>query len=232
MAAARWKDGERVYRQLLQLTGGHGDRAKIATTYSQLGMVEIELGSVDKAYKRFSKALELHPNHVAALRGMARVLEVRKDWQNLLNIYNNIIYHATNPQDAINAYMTKGRILDEEMGRPDKAVQHYERSLAFDANQPVALLRLSELALRREAWHEANGLAQRGLALENEPGPLRADLLLCWAVGKAGAGDSDGAEAAVVEARASNPELSESLGESPLSDLAVLLAGLRERLPR
>lgn len=189
--AASWKKAEQVYRQLLQLSGGQGERHKVAGTYSELGLVERELGAQDKAYKRFNKALEIFPNHVGALKGMALVLEDRKDWSNLLNIYNNIIYHATVPQDVIDAYMTKGRILDDYMSRPDKAAQHYQRSLDFDTNQPAAFLRLAELAMRRDDHAEAGQLADRALRLrgpEVDLGPYHALLLLVRAASEQAAG--------------------------------------------
>jgi len=159
------------------------------------------------------------------------LLEKKEEWEQLLGYHNNIIYHGTDPQDVIRSYMTKGRILDEYMERAMKAHQHYVRSLQIDPNQPAALLRLGELALRREDWYEAQGYAQRGLQLVSQPGKLRGELLLTWAAAKKGSGDGKGAEAAVVDARASNPELNELLGDVPLDDLNSLREGIRNRLP-
>ncbi len=230
-AQGEWKKAERVYRRLLQLTGGHGDTQQVAQTYTQLGLVERHLGNVEKAYKRFNKALEVEPNFVPALRGLAFILEDRRDWNTLLNVYNNIIYHATLPDDVVYAYMTKGRILDEELDRPDKAMQHYERSLAFDANQPVALLRLAELGLRAGDWHGVRELSHRGLELLGDGGgPVRAVLLLCRAIAHMALGKDAIAQTdlrAAVDAGApvqGGPEL--------LADLDGLRNTVREHLPR
>ncbi|MFT7519287.1 MAG: tetratricopeptide (TPR) repeat protein, partial [Kiritimatiellia bacterium] len=228
--AENWKRANFVLREILQRTGGQGDKASMADTYTQLGVVERALGRGDKASKRFSKALDLVPNHIGGLKGMASVLEDRESWQQLLNVYNNIIYHAPDSSDVTLAYLTKGRILDEHMGRPDKAAQHYERSLAYDANQPDALLRLAELAMRRDDWSEAGGLAQRGLQLATAPGARRSDLLLCWAAAKRATGDGERARAALIEARASNPEI--ALDDGVLDDLSALRESIRSRLPR
>lgn len=232
LATETWKKAERVFRQLLQLTGGQGERSQVAATYTQLGLVERALGSTDKAYKRFTKALEIHPNHLEALKGLALVLEDRKDWNNLLNIYNNIIYHATVPGDVVRAYMTKGRVLDEEMGRPDKAAQHYERSLAFDANQPVALLRLAEIALRSKQWNEAGGLAQRGLRLLSARDRVRGELLAAQAVARRALGDETRAFESLAEARETHPPLADAWSDEGLADLEAFVTALRQRLPR
>ena len=78
--------------------------------------------------------------------------------------------------------MTKGRILDDRMARPDKAAQHYQRSLDFDSEQPLAYLRLSELAMRRDAYQEAGELAAKALALSGkEANAVRPLVLLCAA---------------------------------------------------
>ena len=230
VANESWKKAEKIYRSLLQLTGGYGDKLETASTYSQLGRVEFALGNSVKARKRFSKALELHPNHIGALKGLSSLLKLDEDWEQLLNIHNNIIYHGTDPADVIESYMLKGQILDQALDRPKKAAQHYVRSLQIDPNQPGALLRLAELALRRQDWYEAGGYAQRGLQLVPGAGPMRADLLLSWAIAKMGTGDEAGAQAAVVDARACHPPLNEAFGEEPLKDLEGLSASIRSRI--
>jgi tetratricopeptide (TPR) repeat protein len=231
IARAQWKQAEQTYRQLLQLTGGHGDKEKMATTYTQLGLVEHQLGNESKAYKRFNKALELHPNHVGALKGMALTLESRKDWSNLLNIFNNIIYHATRPQDVIDAYMTKGRILDDYMDRPDKAAQHYQRSLDFDANQPSAYLRLAELAMRRDDYAGAARLAENGLRLEEDKVALVRGLLLASvASGRRASGSDEDAAGLIEQACGHDSRLTEQL--SPNASSGDIAQVVRAALPR
>ncbi|HZO08009.1 MAG TPA: tetratricopeptide repeat protein, partial [Myxococcota bacterium] len=224
----QWAKAERVYRQLLQLTGGQGDKLRVAATYTALGLVERELGATDKAYKRFAKALELHPHDVGALKGMALVLEDKQDWSNLLSVYNNIIYHATLPTDVIDAYMTKGRILDMHMQRQDKAAQHYQRSLDFDPAQPQAWLRLAELAARREDWPEAGDLADKGLDLpEAIVDPFRARLLLLRAAAWQGTGHPERAEDFLSRAAARDPAVVQELGAAPLGNLDQVRVRLR-----
>lgn len=212
MEGERWDDAARVYRQILQLTGGQGDPERLARTYTNLGKVEFHLGNLDKAKKRFNKALELRANDIRALQGIASVLFARSDWNNLLNVYNNIIYHAQEPGEVVDAYLTKGFVLDAKMGLPDKARQHYEKSLAFDPGQPAALLRLGELALRQQDWPEAASLADRGLALEPDEKRLVAGLYLVKVVAYGACGDAGAAEAAQGAAHAADVTLAGALG--------------------
>ncbi|MEC8425761.1 MAG: tetratricopeptide repeat protein, partial [Myxococcota bacterium] len=233
MAAERWDAAAKVYRQILQLTGGQGDPERLARTYTSLGKVEFHLGNLDKAKKRFNKALELRANDIRALQGIASVLFARGDWNNLLNVYNNIIYHAQEPGEVVDAYLTKGFVLDAKMELPEKARQHYEKSLAFDPSQPAALLRLAELALRQQDWPEAVVLADRGLALEPEANGLVAGLQLVRAVAHSASGDSSAAKAARAAARAADVTLDETVGgdETGWEQLhEVLLARLQAQL--
>jgi tetratricopeptide (TPR) repeat protein len=218
--AEDWKKAEHAYRQLLQLTGGQGDRKAVAEMYTQLGLVERQIGNEAKAYKRFNKALEVVPNHVEALRGMALVLEDRQDWSTLLNVYNNVIYHATDPAEVTYAYLNKGRVLDEHMSRPDKAAQHYERSLAFEERQPEAYLRLAELAMRRMDYKEAGVFADKGLAGAGLTANLEGCLKLCKAAGRQFASDGEVAKTLLTEAVEALPALSEVVNvEHALADL-------------
>jgi tetratricopeptide (TPR) repeat protein len=89
----------------------------------------------------------------------------RGDWNNLLTTYNSVIYHAKEREAFIDAYLMKGFVLDTHMSLPDKAAQHYEKSLSFDATNPLALLRLGELALRKDDWDRAASFAGRALAI-------------------------------------------------------------------
>lgn len=230
-ATAQWKKALGVFRQLLQLSGGQGERHKVAGTYTNLGLVERALGNAEQAKKRFNKALEIDPNHVEALKGMALLLEDREDWSNLLNIYNNIIYHATIAEDVIDAYMTKGRVLDDHMSRPDKAAQHYQRSLDFKADQPGALLRLAELAMRRDAYQEAGELAAKGTKLAAyESAKVRALLLMCEAAARKDARRDD--EAVTLMASAIQTGGCKDMPNGLLGDLEALRQYIKDQLPR
>jgi tetratricopeptide (TPR) repeat protein len=221
-----WKAVERTWRQWLQLTGGQGAPDEVADVYTQLGTAERHLGSSDKAYRRFAKALEANANHVPSLKAMAEVLEERLDWSNLLNVFNLIIYHAVLAEDVVHAYLTKGRILDERMSRTDKAVQHYEGALAVDAENPVALLRLTEIAMRKANWGDVAVLAERGLLSSQSAPEVRCDLNISLALAKKMLGEEAASEAALAAAKEID------VGRVPATlEADPVRAEIRKRLP-
>jgi tetratricopeptide (TPR) repeat protein len=239
MAANNWKLASKVYRQILRLTGGQGDPARLARTYTSLGRVEIELGNLDKAERRFAKALQVRPNDISALTGSADVLLRRGDgqtgdqqtdtWRRLLTVYNNIIYHAQTPEEVVYAYLTKGFVLDARLDLAEKAAQHYRKSLAFDGSQPGVLWRLAEHALRAQDWPEAESLASQGLALDTLDPEQRAGLHLVRYCAFEVCGDSEAAQGEYEAAWATEQPLVTELGVAPPGAPTVHQA-VRERL--
>jgi len=230
MDAMEWQRADKVWKQVLQLSAGAGNNELLSRVHASLGTVEFKLGQPDKARKRFAKALELRPNDIAALRGLGEVLFAAGDWHNLLNIYNNIIYHTQNPADVIDAYLQKGFVLDARLDLADKASQHYQKSLAFNPGQPLVLLRLAELALRRPDWAEAASLADRGLQLTVDEPAVKACLLLVRAVAYQAVGDTAAAREGYTEAVRLDPWLDEHLTNTPVEDHESVHEALRARL--
>lgn len=228
--AGQWQRADKVFKQILQLTGGHGNNEQLASVYANLGIVELNLGQPDKARKRFSKALELRANEVLALRGLARVLFQANDWNNLLNIYNNIIYHTQEPSDVVDAYVAKGFVLDARLHLPDKAAQHFEKGLAFDGNQPTTLLRLAELALRRQDWPEAASVSERGLMIAGVGTAERGCLLLVKAIAYQACGDAGAAAEGWSEACAQHESVADMLAGTTIASPDEAHNRLRERL--
>ena len=225
MEAKDWNKAQDAYRQVLQLIGGSGNSAELSEAYTCLGEVELALGKTEKAKKRFNKALEIQENDVRALRGAAQVLFQRQEWSTLLNHYNNIIYHAKKPIYVIEAYLTKGFVLDVHMSLADKAAQHYEKSLTFDPGQLQALLRLGELAIRRGDFAAAASLSERGLAVEAEDSSMKAKLRLVKAIAAQATGDSDLAVQAFGAAQ-EDPEVLAALDGVDVSEHAQVAQAL------
>jgi tetratricopeptide (TPR) repeat protein len=229
MDGESWPEAERVYRQVLQLTGGQGDPESVANTYTRLGRVELALGHAEKARKRFAKATQVRPNDIGALQGMAMLLFADEDWRALLDVYNKIIPAAERHEEVIEAYLTKGFVLDAKMGLPAKAAQHYLKSLRLDPKQPWALLRLAEISLRDDDWAEAASTADRGLFHDDAPSTVRSGLQLVKAIVHATSGEDEEANEAYASAIEGDSALAEALGDA-LPDASVMHAHLTQQL--
>ncbi len=159
--AQDWEKARQSSRAILRLRGGTGDSASLTELYLRLGRCELELGDSTSALKRFKKALDRTPNHVAALQGIASIHRLSEDWNSLLSTYNSIIKYARDPDQVIQAYMTKGDVLEQKLQFTDKAVLHYEKVLMYDKTNWDATARLGQIALRRGELDRAGDLASK-----------------------------------------------------------------------
>ena len=165
-------------RAILRLRGGTGDAESLTRLYLRLGRSELELGDSASALKRFKKALDRTPNQVDALQGIARIHRISEDWNSLLSTYNSIIKYARDPEQVINAYMTKGDVLEQKLQFTDKAVLHYEKVLMYDRTNWAATARLGEIALRRGDTEKATDFATRALEAASDHGQKARSVLL------------------------------------------------------
>ncbi len=182
-----WNAAAEAYKTILRLRGGAGDPEQIISLNLQLGLAELEMSKIDSAQKRFKKVLELNPNHVGGLKGIARIYYLREDWNSLLSTYNNIIKYARDPDEVVGAYMTKGDVLDEKLGFPDKAGLHYEKVLSYekaltDSQKARAMRRLAELAWKRGDAPIAGSWADRAITTSRQPIDRIQSLLLAAVV--------------------------------------------------
>ena len=225
-----WDRVGAVYTRLLELTGGQGEPLEVATLYAMLGRVDLAAGHFAKARKRLHKALEVRAGFVPALRGIAALEEAEGRWQQALLIYNEVINNAS-PDDEedviVEAYLTKGRLLDDHLGRADKAREHYAGCLSYTAGEPRALARMMELALREGDWEQAISLADEALAHASDD-PLRATLWLGLAIARSALEDDAGAREALGRARGRDSVLD----DVDAADVDAARAAVRARLPR
>ena len=153
--AEAWDKTRDACRAILRLRGGTGEANTLTSLYLRLGEAEIQLGDTKNSLKRFKKVLDLSPNHVEALLGIARVHRNTQEWNSLLSTYNSIIKYARDPDQVIQAYLTKGDVLERKLNFTDKAVLHYEKVLMYDKNNVAAMTRLGHIALKRDDSQKA-----------------------------------------------------------------------------
>ena len=198
--ASRWKEARNVCRSILQLRGGTGDSGAMTSLYLQLGRAERELGDTKSSLKRYKKVLEISPNNVEALLGIASVHQATGEWNSLLSTYNSIIKYARDPDQVIDAYLTKGDVLERKLQFTDKAVLHYEKVLMYDKNNVAAMTRLGQIALKRGEAERATELAARAIEAARDDDDKRLGVLLERLVRSGESVDVDGLVGDVVGA--------------------------------
>jgi tetratricopeptide (TPR) repeat protein len=87
-----------------------------------------EHGSYERAATTYREALAEAPDHLHALRGLARSLHKTSAWDEALAVYGQAIARA--PEFA-GTYANRGILLDS-MGRHEEALADYTRALQLD----------------------------------------------------------------------------------------------------
>lgn len=87
-----------------------------------------EDGFYERAARGYEEALAIDPDHIHALRGLARSLHMAGEHDRALALYDEAIARA--PEFGA-AYANRG-ILKDTMGRHEAALADYERALARD----------------------------------------------------------------------------------------------------
>ncbi len=221
MELEEWKEAAKYYRQVLRLLGGFGDKEALTDASLNLGRCELRMGKPEAAVKRLKKILERNPNHVGALEGMTDVHRQNKDWNTLLSTYNAIIKYAKSADQVIDAYLSKGDILEEKLGYSDKAALHYEKVLMYDKTNSRAMRRLAEICVVKEDQDKAGKWAEVALRAseeqEDNPGKIEALLLQAISLAPSGEGMLELAEQALSMADAEREavqEIKDSLAQA------------------
>lgn len=88
-----------------------------------------EDGEYARAEAEYRDALAEAPDHLWALRGLARSLHLRGEHEEALSLYDQAIERDP---DFAGSYANRGILLDT-MGHPEEALADYDRALALDA---------------------------------------------------------------------------------------------------
>jgi tetratricopeptide (TPR) repeat protein len=172
------EDWEALIRTLKVYAEITRDEERAVELYVRLGEVWLDrFEDAAEAEKPLATALELRPRHLRGLRGMARILRERQDWDGLAG---NLLAQAAEVEDpAEKAYVQAeaGRVLLDRLSDETSAREQFRAALALDPHALSPLMGLADIALSREDWKEAGEILGRltGLLGEDDDPAQRVD---------------------------------------------------------
>jgi tetratricopeptide (TPR) repeat protein len=166
------------------LVGCSTPEDKVAS-YSKRGQNFLEKGEVVKARLEFQNALQINPNAVAALFGLAEVAERNRDWQRAFIIFGKVV-----ELDAshLPARVKLGKLLLAS-GQLDKALEASDIALKQKPGDPAVLALRAAVFFKLQDPKSAIDLATRALAAD----PHHVDALVVLAFERLHANDAAGA---------------------------------------
>ena len=158
-----------------------------ASFFTQMGAIWAgRMGDAGQGLAHFERALEADPDHLDALRGLARIHAEQGDAASAAAALERVVARARGPE-AAPALVELARLHAGPLGKPERAETLYRSALAQDPRCGAALEALYERAAARGDWAAAAELieprfelvtgATRRLAIALEAGRIQLEEL-------------------------------------------------------
>lgn len=156
------------------------------------------------AIEALSRAREVAPDHVPALFVLSELYIGQRSWQDALVALKDVVGATQEPSEKLVAYVGRASIYRRVLERPADAERELRAALEIDPHDARALRGLLDLG-PTISMQERAALLSRLVVADGGPDDRRRALLEL-AETRRGLGDLDGAEGALVEAAALNPD--------------------------
>jgi tetratricopeptide (TPR) repeat protein len=96
------------------------------------------LGKSSKALEFYNQCLKTTPDHLPAIRGARRIYTTQKQFGQTLELFDAEIRVVSDPKRKAALYHAKGRVLEDQLAKPDQARSCYNAATELDeANYAV-----------------------------------------------------------------------------------------------
>lgn len=146
-------------------------------------LYENQLDNPDQAVTFYRLALEENPRHTGAMESAVALQERRRDWLGAIDMLRKIVDSGVDSSTASRIHFRTGKILEEQLLRPEEAEESYRLAIIGEFPSTEALASLKGMARRRGDWVEVIRLGKIQVDLEPEPSErasLLVDLARAW----------------------------------------------------
>ncbi|GMV41438.1 MAG: hypothetical protein AMXMBFR64_31540 [Myxococcales bacterium] len=178
---ARWRELAELYEAKIALTVRGPERNSLLVKSAELW--ERHLDEPDKAMDNLQEVLEHEPEHIYALRVLARLKERHGDWVDALEILEQLLPQLDDPDERLDVLVKIGRLQAEQGDDEEAALAAYTEVIALDPNHRGANEALRSLYARREKWTELVEVIQRQLQwaqTDKDKAALYREQALIW----------------------------------------------------
>lgn len=162
-----------VLRREAEVVEDASERAQLLCRAAEVR--ETRSSRPDQAVQLYLEALGHRPDHVLALRALARIYGAAGAWRELASVYERALA-ASSPADRVRAYQSLAHLYLDRLDDAGRAIQCLEAVLADRPDDPVALEALGRLYAAGGAHGKAAALRET-LAGQAEQPEVAAALL-------------------------------------------------------
>jgi tetratricopeptide (TPR) repeat protein len=147
-----WAGLAKIYEKMASV---YTDPSIILSLQLRLGRIEKDrFYQLDRALASFSQALQIDPQCLEALEGMAEIHREVGNWQDWIQVTEMQAHLLKDDRQVIRLHQQIAQVWDEKLSHPERAIQKYSRILELEPDFLPALKSLSELYQRESNWEE------------------------------------------------------------------------------
>ncbi|MCA9677392.1 MAG: tetratricopeptide repeat protein, partial [Myxococcales bacterium] len=154
----QWAEFIDVTRRQIRVTT---DRNLKALLYFKCGSVmEAKFGKEEDAIRYYDAAIKTSPSCLPAVHGLRDLYRRREDWPRVIQTLELEVKLWQDDKERAGVFAQIGRIYEQRLGQPDRAMHYYESALAVDPECLPANQSLFEHWFDAGEWNRALPLAQ------------------------------------------------------------------------
>src|SRR5262249_27026806 len=108
-------------------------------------LYEQRMKDENQAIASYQEVLTLSPAYFPAVRALARIYRQQGAWEGLIEILRAEAANRSDPTERANAMFQAAAIWEDQLKKPDKAVEGYNEVLRLAPNHPSALQQLERI---------------------------------------------------------------------------------------
>lgn len=155
----RWDALIRMYRAESEIAPT-ADAA--ATLIYKIGeLYEQKLSNENDAIASYQEVLTLAPSYFPAVRALARIYRTQGAWESLIEVLRAEAANRTDPTERANAMFQAAAIWEDQLKRPDNAIEGYQEVLRLTPGHTTALQQLERLLMAKDDVKELISVLDR-----------------------------------------------------------------------
>ncbi len=172
----RWDALIKMYRTEAEIAPSTEQAAALIQKVGEL--YEQKVRDLNEAVSSYREVLTLAPNHVPALRALARIYRSQGDWESLIEILRAEAANRSDPTERANAIFQSAAIWEDQLQKPEAAIDAYQEVLRLAPNHTTALNQLERLLTNKDDVKELIVLLDRQTQVGTEAARVGAWLKL------------------------------------------------------
>ncbi len=172
----RWEALIKMYRTESEIAPSTDQAASLIQKVGEL--YEQKVKDLNEAISSYREVLTLAPSHVPALRALGRIYRTQGDWESLIEILRAEAANRSDPTERANAIFQSAAIWEDQLAKPEAAIEAYQEVLRLAPNHTTALQQLERLLTTKDDVKELIVLLDRQTQVGTEPARVGAWLKL------------------------------------------------------